>query len=45
MERTLEKQLPDSDRRRPQPSQRGDRKDHGANPTGFPDAELPNPET
>jgi hypothetical protein len=37
MERTLEKQLPDSDRRRPQPSERGDNKDYGANPTGFPE--------
>jgi hypothetical protein len=37
MERTLEKQLPESDRRWPQPFIREDSENHGASPTGFPE--------
>ena len=37
MERTLEKQLPESDRRWPQPSVREDSENYGASLTGFPE--------
>ena len=37
MERTLEKQLPESDRRWSQPSVREDGENHGASPRGFPE--------
>jgi four helix bundle protein len=38
MERTLEKQLPESDRRWPQSSVREADEDYGASPSGFPDS-------
>ena len=37
MERTLEKQLPESDRRWPQSSVREDSENYGTSPTGFPE--------
>jgi four helix bundle protein len=37
MERTLEKQLPESDRRWPQSTVREDREDYGTGPSGFPE--------
>ena len=37
MERTLEKKLPESDRRWPQSSVREDSENYGASPTGFPE--------
>ena len=37
MERTLEKQLPESDRRWPQPSVQEDSENYSASPTGFPE--------
>jgi hypothetical protein len=37
MERTLEKQLPESDRRWPQSTVREDGEDYGACPSGFPE--------
>jgi len=43
MERTLEKQLPESDRRWPQPSVREDSENYGTSPTGFPEPWTPEP--
>ena len=43
MERTLEKQLPESDRRWPQVAVREDPADYGNSPPGFPDPLNPEP--
>ena len=44
VERTLEKQLPESDRRWPQSSVRECGENHGARPRGFPEPRTLNPE-
>ncbi len=43
LERTLEKQLREPDRRRPQSSLREDGENHGTNPRGFPEPLNPEP--
>lgn len=45
MERTLEKQLPESDRRWPNLVVREDAEDYGICPRGFPEPRTPNPVT
>ena len=44
LERTLEKQLPESNRRWPQSVVREDGENYGAGPTGFSEPRTPNPE-